>query len=191
MREGLILNVTYQKFAEKGYSTSLSEIAKEAGIKKQTIYNYFPDKETLFFEMIKVRIDMYYEFLEAEYQRNLPKEPQDRLKNMYIAIVEYFQNKTKLNFTKRLLLIEDPILLKKAKDYLKAHDIIFSKRLYDEVTNLVNNDLDEERVWKFVQTYMVMLHGTLDGILLFEDTIDMKQFALNTWDVFFRGIVND
>ena len=191
MREELIISITYQKFSEKGYSTSLNEIAKEAGIKKQSIYNYYPDKETLFFEMIKGRIEVYYEFLEAEYQKNITKTPLDCLKSMYITIAEYFKNRTKLNFIKRLLLIEDPILLGKVKEYLKSHDIIFSKRLHNNVKDIVKSDLDEDRVWQYVQNYMVMLHGTLDGILLFDDTIDVKQFAMNNWNMFFKGIEKD
>ena len=48
MRREIILEVAFKKFSEKGYNASLSEIAKVAGIRKQTLYNYFESKDDLF-----------------------------------------------------------------------------------------------------------------------------------------------
>lgn len=48
MRKEKILRIAYEKFSEKGYNTPLSEIAVAAGIKKQSIYNYFENKDALF-----------------------------------------------------------------------------------------------------------------------------------------------
>ncbi|MDV7394640.1 helix-turn-helix domain-containing protein, partial [Arthrospira platensis SPKY1] len=44
-------------FAEKGFaSTSISQIAKEAGISKGLMYNYFESKEQLLHEIIRQAI---------------------------------------------------------------------------------------------------------------------------------------
>lgn len=49
----LILNTALELFARHGYhSTSISEIAKHAGISKGLMYNYFESKESLLKEII-------------------------------------------------------------------------------------------------------------------------------------------
>ena len=52
-KRGIILETALELFANRGYhGTTISTIAKEAGISKGLIYNYFDSKETLLFEII-------------------------------------------------------------------------------------------------------------------------------------------
>ena len=51
-----ILRGARQVFLESGYgSASMDRIAREAGVSKGTLYNYFANKETLFATMIQGR----------------------------------------------------------------------------------------------------------------------------------------
>jgi len=50
-----IIQVTYEAFAEKGYSATLSEISGRLGLKKSSLYNYFDNKEEIFLEMIEIK----------------------------------------------------------------------------------------------------------------------------------------
>jgi len=43
-----ILEAANAVFAERGYRASLDEIARRAGVAKQTVYHYFPSKDELF-----------------------------------------------------------------------------------------------------------------------------------------------
>lgn len=53
LREEDIINAAEKIFAAKGYScTSMEEIAKEAQFTRKTIYQYFVDKEDLYFAVI-------------------------------------------------------------------------------------------------------------------------------------------
>lgn len=53
-----ILNAAYDEFAEKGYeNASTNVIAKNAGIGKGTLFNYFGSKENLFHELIRTAFD--------------------------------------------------------------------------------------------------------------------------------------
>jgi AcrR family transcriptional regulator len=48
-----ILDVAEKLFTEKGYrAASIREIARECGVTNAALYYHFPDKETLFFEVI-------------------------------------------------------------------------------------------------------------------------------------------
>lgn len=61
-----ISRVALRFFASKGYaSTSIEEIAAEAGIGKSTVYDYFKTKEELFVEAILAGADMWIADLEA------------------------------------------------------------------------------------------------------------------------------
>lgn len=52
-KKALIMDAALELFANNGYSsTSISMIAKKAGISKGLIYNYFESKETLVIEII-------------------------------------------------------------------------------------------------------------------------------------------
>lgn len=49
----LILDVAAQAFREQGFErTSMSQICERVGGSKATLYNYFPSKEELFFEVV-------------------------------------------------------------------------------------------------------------------------------------------
>ena len=54
-RKKLILDVSLQLFAEKGYeNTSIAQITKEAGISKGLFYNYFESKDQLMQELVSL-----------------------------------------------------------------------------------------------------------------------------------------
>jgi AcrR family transcriptional regulator len=56
----LILSVALRLFARKGYHvTSISTIAKEAGISKGLVYNYFESKEQLLSELLNKYIRVF------------------------------------------------------------------------------------------------------------------------------------
>lgn len=63
-RKDTICKVALQLFAENGYhSTSISKIAKEAGISKGLLYNYFESKEDLLSSIIGNMIDNIMDML--------------------------------------------------------------------------------------------------------------------------------
>lgn len=60
-KKELILESALELFAENGFhGTSISQIAKKAGISKGLIYNYFESKNEILSEIIKVAFDSIY-----------------------------------------------------------------------------------------------------------------------------------
>ncbi len=52
-KQDALLNTAYQLFTKKGFhKTSISDIAKEAGVAKGTFYLYFKDKLDLRYKLI-------------------------------------------------------------------------------------------------------------------------------------------
>lgn len=57
-KKQLILDAALKLFSEKGYeNASISQIAKEAGISKGLVYNYFESKESLLVSILNLGID--------------------------------------------------------------------------------------------------------------------------------------
>lgn len=52
MKSDLILNAAFKVFSQKGiYETRLEDIAAEAGFSKASLYNYYPNKETIIYNL--------------------------------------------------------------------------------------------------------------------------------------------
>jgi TetR/AcrR family transcriptional repressor of mexJK operon len=45
---GRVLRAAAESFMRRGYQASIEEIARRAGVAKQTVYHHFPSKDTLF-----------------------------------------------------------------------------------------------------------------------------------------------
>jgi len=66
-KNSAIVNAASRLFLEKGFdSTSMDEVAKRAGVSKQTVYSHFSSKESLFGESIRAAILKYYPDLALE-----------------------------------------------------------------------------------------------------------------------------
>lgn len=79
-KRGLILDAAREVFAEKGYhDTRLEDIAVSAGFSKASLYNYYQDKEDLFFSLATREYDNIIDVLkdnispEATFSENLER----------------------------------------------------------------------------------------------------------------------
>lgn len=189
MRREKILRIAYEKFSIKGYNTPLSEIAVAAGIKKQSIYNYFENKDALFFEMIKIEVDAYFHERLDEIQNLKDRAPEEKLKTIFFSIIDYYSDISKLKFWRWLLLIDSRDLFEKTQASINYYEKEVSKELQSCVTNLLQ---DEKKVAEYaipiIQSFMSLLHGTLDGILLYHDLFETKQYVENVWFMFWTGV---
>ncbi|MCM3677376.1 MULTISPECIES: TetR/AcrR family transcriptional regulator [Peribacillus] len=69
-------------FMKQGYyATSISDIAKKAGISKGLLYNYYKGKEELLSEMVEARIKEVVEVMEGAFTLNTPREQLEHIVN--------------------------------------------------------------------------------------------------------------
>jgi AcrR family transcriptional regulator len=74
-KKELIMGVALELFAENGYhTTSISQIAKKAGISKGLTYNYFESKQELLNELINHGFNTIFENLDINHDGILTKE---------------------------------------------------------------------------------------------------------------------
>jgi len=189
MRKELLLEVAYEKFAEKGYNTSLSEISKGAGIKKQSIYNYFPNKEELLYETIQVEMHNFYATKVSEFKGYSNLKFEIKLKKMFVSICEYFSDIKKIRFWRWILLIESQELFEKSRDLIRQSERTFYRQIFELIkSELGDATTKDEEFWPAVQAFAVMIHGVMDGNLLYHDMFDFHVLIENTWSHYWKGI---
>lgn len=108
-----ILNTAFELFCQKGYyKTSTNEIARAANISIGNLYFYFPNKETIFLEIL----DRYHQsfqkihdgFLhEIEYSS---ENPMEFLRKLIEMIIENHENSRELNREIQILSFSNPIV---------------------------------------------------------------------------------
>lgn len=86
-----IMTAATKLFAQKGYhGTAMSEIAKEAEFSTGSLYNFFQNKEELYFSLLLEKIDI----LEADVVAVTasPGSPEEKLGRLIDTIFRYFIN---------------------------------------------------------------------------------------------------
>ena len=74
-KEEVIMQTALRLFASKGFeSTSVSNIAKEAGISKGLMYNYFKSKDDLLKRIIIGNLSKFLDYLKIENPKTIQKE---------------------------------------------------------------------------------------------------------------------
>ena len=191
MRRELLLEVAFEKFAKRGYNLTLSEIAKGAGIKKQSIYNHFESKDELIYETVKMELLGFYAQKAEEFKVFSELTPERALKAMFLSICSYYKDIDKLRFWRWLLLIDSEDLFKRCRELIRRNE----SKFYNQVTHLLslefeNFEVSESDINAAVQTFVVMIQGVLDGMLLYHDIFDVNILFENTWQHYWKSIEN-
>jgi AcrR family transcriptional regulator len=88
-----ILDASLELFAEHGYeSTSISQIAKKAGISKGLIYNYFDSK----LDLLKGMIDRLNEGETELIGKVIDEDPRKMLRNIFMAFFSEMRDRSEV-----------------------------------------------------------------------------------------------
>ncbi|MCF6465018.1 hypothetical protein C3E90_03805 [Clostridium sp. Cult2] len=117
-----ILNAATDIFSKYGfYGAKMEDIAKKAEIGKGTIYGYFDSKQSLFYEMIKYRIEEYEKGLDSSL--NIEGSLEEKLYNLYIFHEEYLNRYIDIT---QIIMTEQEVLPKELMGEIAAEmDKIF------------------------------------------------------------------
>ena len=82
-----ILNQGWKLFQQKGYrGVTLDELCLRCGLSKPTVYYYFHDKENLFVQVLKYKLQGFHNVIEQ------PGTLTERLQRVAASILESFEN---------------------------------------------------------------------------------------------------
>jgi AcrR family transcriptional regulator len=114
-KKGLIMEVSLELFAENGFhATSISQIAKKAGISKGLTYNYFESKKEILDELIKHGFETIFNNFDTNKDGILTEEEFAYFIKMNFKLLREHLNHWKLFFS---LMLQPQIADTFSKDY--------------------------------------------------------------------------
>lgn len=176
-----IMHSAFTLFAKKGISFTLSEVAKEVGIKKASIYAHFENKDTLLHEVIDQEIIKYFFEINQE---------KDELKKIFFGVLDYYNDsQIKLLFWKRLLLLPPENIDQDILDKIQH----MSDERFRIVRALVqkNSELGVYRPGsddEITLMFFSLIHGLLSSVLIYHPQ-EIKQHYNTIWTFFWNSII--
>ncbi|RSL30514.1 TetR/AcrR family transcriptional regulator [Salibacterium salarium] len=189
MTSDSITRTALELFAENGYDgTSMSDIAKQVGIKKPSLYNHFDSKKTLFLSVIDDVFRSYVDYVNQSLIERQVEAVEKQLKQVLISTAQFLSSHHVGMLYMRVLMFP-PLELKETimhrfEAFEGETDEIFIQLFEVGVQNGEIQDGD-------VETYMQAFYTLLDGIstdmfIYSKDKVNKKLEA--GWSVFWKGI---
>ncbi len=145
-----ILENSLELFALNGFkSTTVSMIAKEAGLAKGSLYHYFESKEEILSTLLKNGTSLIFEFIPQE--SNNPWED-------FRFFLDGFEKSLKENFKYWRLITQITIENRYhsiVNEYMASHGM----EIYQFISNLYNNRLKIENADKHIALFFDCFHG--------------------------------
>ncbi len=155
-----IIEAGYKAFAVYGYyKTTLEDIAKMLGMKKNSLYYYFKSKEELFREIIASEVDVHFESQKKILEKNISNAK--KIEEIVIEIIHFIRSRTMKYTVKLSTYLEFSAVVKRefsefnarqckilenlikegiaSGEFVKVNARQFSKDLGELVPALVNN----------------------------------------------------
>ncbi|NOY96646.1 MAG: TetR/AcrR family transcriptional regulator [Chlorobi bacterium] len=151
----LILDTALELFAENGFhATSISQIAKKAGISKGLSYNYFKSKNEILDEIIKHSFSSIYENFDLNHDGVLTEKEFIFFLRQSFKLVRENLRHWKLYFS----LILQPKVSESFKDeYIKIGQPMF-KMIYDFIVSMGSTDPDGD---------LMVISAMIEGAFLY------------------------
>ncbi|WP_042224841.1 TetR/AcrR family transcriptional regulator [Oceanobacillus manasiensis] len=189
MSSNKIKDVALDLFALHGYEgTSLSQIADQVGIKKQSIYSHFKGKDELFLAIVNdtfhIEIEREKEFLEKHFAESL----KDCLLKSLRSYVDRYPYDSRLKFWLRISFFPPMHLYEQINEY--------SYNYIDEIDSLYlerfkKASIDREMDFISPETATMAFSALLDSIaveLVYSGEERTEKKLSAAWEVFWRGI---
>ncbi|MGM0803812.1 MAG: TetR/AcrR family transcriptional regulator [Bacillota bacterium] len=179
------------QFAQLGYEgASLSVIANEVGIKKQSIYTHFKSKDDLYIQTFQEATDCEIDFVKQFIEDQKALQLRDVLSKFLTEYLERFENNNNMKFFMRTSFYP-PV---KHEEVIKMGSNEFVDRLESLFTALFeqNSDLLRENITP--ETAALAFLTMLDGLLvelIYGIPERLQKRSTQSWIVFWRGISNE
>ena len=183
-----IKKISLQQFIEKGYEgTSLSDIAQGVGIKKQSIYSHFKNKDELFLTITKQVIGEEIDFLHEFFTRDNPNI-QEKLESFIFELQKkYTQNEvSNMKFMLRMAYMP-PLHLK--EEVINSFNLYFSELEYLVNKSFSNEFFLAKKSNNATLSFMTMLDGLLVA-LIYGGIERFKQKFEASWGIYWCGLLH-
>lgn len=185
-----IKDVSLKLFSQNGYDgTSLSEIAKEVGINKSSIYAHFKSKESIFLAVFDDALWDYNKHVE-QLVIDIQDQPVDeKLYRILCDVAHYYeQNQDMKLFLKRSALFPPIFLQEELIAKIESSNGALEKLLHSIFEEGVrSNIILEDTIINLVQSYLCVLDGVFANAGIYRNDYIQGQVD-NIWKIFWKGI---
>ncbi|MCY7558514.1 TetR/AcrR family transcriptional regulator [Paenibacillus macerans] len=182
-----IKKVARRHFALKGYeATSLDAIAKEIGIKKQSLYTHIQSKSELFSTVFKESVDSELAFV-SQYFANLAEDAS--LQDQLYRFIAQYKTRYSRELNLRLILYLGFLVPEQQGDEIQKTVMQYFQFTQDKILSALKISSLKLRVSheKFAIAFMNLLEGMLVELIYSgPDSFDLRLEA--SWDVFWHGV---
>ncbi|ARK32582.1 TetR/AcrR family transcriptional regulator [Halalkalibacter krulwichiae] len=188
-----IIESSIQLFSEDGYEgTSLTNIAKGAGIKKPSLYAHFSSKEEIFFNAIK-KINFEYEKMAIEALNHLQHDTTEQklYHLMHRFFKELIQQGSIAEFYYRFLLFPPKEMEEKIKELYAQSDQIYFQLVQEAIdAGKQKKEIDESLPTNsIVKSYVCMMSGLQIDVRYYSfDEKEAERHLSQIWKVFWSGV---
>ena len=183
----LIIEAAKRSFAQHGYEgTTLSQIAKEVGIQKPSIYNHFKSKNELYLYVAEMVMDDLLMRMRDLYEQHRNEDLETRLYLLFKNSCNFILNKQEGMMYVRFLLFPPVELKEEAKAIVERGD----HEIGDIVNKYYTEGMEAEQLRDISeQTFQFAFFFLLDGLFTESFIYDdfLKRFE-KAWTVFWYGV---
>lgn len=178
-------------FTEYGFEgTSLSDIAKEVGIKTPSIYAHYSSKEQLFLRLVEDVIieerEKWSTQMDGEQAKQLSAK--DRLRLLFDFYTDFKGMSIGQSFLKRVMLAPPRGL----EDRLRQHILEYEEKITDDLQGLLRVVAEETGVSAVhVDRQIAVIYALIDGLLVEFQLYDAKthrERVESVWEWLWNGI---
>ncbi|WP_066253926.1 TetR/AcrR family transcriptional regulator [Neobacillus drentensis] len=180
-------------FSENGYDgTSMSQIADDVGIKKQSIYTHFKDKDKLFLEVCKDVFADELSFVMNFIDSNKTRPIEDFLFDFLLQYKERYAKNNSTKFWLRISFFPPTHLYEQAMKYVYE----YLDKLEELFVPVIGKSMSEGEISSIIgaERATAAFLGVLDGVfveMLYGGSERLQKRLDASWYLFWRGLSND
>jgi len=192
-KKELIIEAAEEQFAYFGYhKTTLDDIARKVGIKKNSIYYYFESKESLLNEIIQ----RYYQtkIVAFESEESKEKTSKEKLKLFFTILISqtYNENK-KYNITPHAFIEISRVIEESFKEFYESAELYVTTIIDEGIRSNELKRIDAHdfarTILRYLQAIEVFEYSKIDKKYIDEQTVSkLKNTIDRLIDLVFDGI---
>ncbi|HAA4027569.1 TPA_asm: TetR/AcrR family transcriptional regulator [Listeria monocytogenes] len=190
MRKEEIKQAALTLFANNGFEgTSLADIAGVVGLKKQSIYSHFKDKDDLFLSIMKDAKSTEIDYYRANLRDSDLSRPDLVLSSLLFGVKELYDTDEAYQFWLRYGFYPPKHLYEVVQADITENVL----QMEHEFTNLFSNWMEQklipmQDVETMKEAYMGILDAVIVDIVYVNDPERTEKKITALWQIFWRGI---
>lgn len=188
MKSNEIKNSALAQFVNKGYeATSLEDIVVEVGIKKQSIYSHFKNKEDIFLQVMSDVVHEEIFFLKNYFKETEQLELDGVLSRLLMKYYKRYikQEDKNLMFLLRMAFMPPYHLRETVINQFKSYNNELTHHLDKAFQKAENLNITSEQG---SISFMHLLDGILVEIVYSSDIYGVEDRIATSWEIYWRGI---